>query len=115
MAPSPEVDLLETLASQDEKLIVVAGIFGGVENDDNFERVKRVLHIYADSGVVKIYRIAEKEKQLVPYWEVRFVLMDKTNWLNLDTSTVHWVSLTDKGREVFFKDSEGLFNNLFNR
>lgn len=115
MFPSPEVNLLETLASQDEKLIVVLSIFGGIEDEDNFERAKRVLQIYADSGVIKIYRFVEKEKHLVPDWEVRFVLTNKTNWLNLSQQTVYWVSLTDEGREVFLRDSKSFFDDFFNK
>lgn len=115
VSPSPEIDLLETLTAQDEKLIVASSIFGGIKDARNFERAKRVIQIHISSGVVQMHRAIGNAKQAVPDWEVRFVLADKTNWLNSTQEPLYWLSLTDKGREVFSEDSGSFFDRLFRK
>ena len=106
---SPEVDLLETLAAQNELLIVALRLFGGEKSESGFERARRVIQLHADSGVIQLRRVTAQGEQVVPNWEVRIVLADKENWLNITQEPIYWLSLAGKGDQLFLKDSEGFF------
>ena len=105
---SPELDLLERLATSDLPLAAAVTLFPRID------RAKKVVEVCVRSQTVELVCKREGSEMVVQPWRLRFVLNDPGTWEHQpDGSTVYHLRLTADAQEQYAADSERFVRELF--
>lgn len=113
---SPEVDLLDVLAGEDQTLHAALKIFGAPDDPRVLSRARRVVAIYTKNRLVQLISHTSNGEHIAEDWQVRIILEDEANWLlDPEHTPAYCLRLTPKGYEAFVEDSKGFFETLFSK
>jgi hypothetical protein len=114
----PEIDLLEYCTAEDITFQVALRLFDSQAPyaADNIRRVRRVISIYTQEGLIVIKRGQDENGGVVKLWEVRFILADEATWSESpDEDHRFLLSLTPAGWDAFVDRSRDFFDRLFGK
>ena len=106
-AMSPELGLLEKLATSDLSLIAAITLFPRID------RAKKAVETCVRSQTVELVYKCEGAETVVQPWRLRFVLNDPDTWEAESQATVYHLRLTADGHERYTTDSQRFLEDLF--
>jgi hypothetical protein len=106
--PSPELGLLERLATSDLPLAEAVTLFPRVD------RAKKMVEACVRSDAVELVCKRDGGEMVVQPWRLRFVLNDPGTWNGQsEESTIYHLRLRADAHQRYAADREGFYQDLF--